>query len=344
MVYEYGEEEGMRMMEELSLEDDANSVVFQGGVVQEPKVCLALGELIPVNNVRQACEAPELAKSVQILFCGQHGLGVWKLAAEQSLAERYSGGKLVGRLEGYLATVGEKILDSAVQVSSLGLGHMSEMVFHRRLLGGSFGGVVKGLPGTGEWRCSNCGKADCWSTRYSCCRCGVPRYFDGSSFVQGHFSGGGMSGVRLVGALGRDQTYVSARNPTYRKGSGWRGGGREGPSLVRSGSGGNRVGDVLVMGGVAQSEYQHRTVSGLQSPRVNQRIQRMLVGLVCLVVLGRRFLALLRWVRVGRRGNLFLEAPKALLGRRSGDSGGGSDSGAHSPISTGHSPQALRLN
>ena len=26
--------------------------------------------------------------------------------------------------------------------------------------------------------------------------------------------GGGMSGVRLVGALGRDQTYVSTRNPS----------------------------------------------------------------------------------------------------------------------------------
>ena len=62
MVFEYGEEEGMRMMEELSLEDDANSVVFQGGVVQEPRVCLALNELIPVNEVRQPCEAPEPAK------------------------------------------------------------------------------------------------------------------------------------------------------------------------------------------------------------------------------------------------------------------------------------------
>ena len=30
--------------------------------------------------------------------------------------------------------------------------------------------------------------------------------------------------VRMVGALGRDQTYVSAGNPTHRKGSGraWR--------------------------------------------------------------------------------------------------------------------------
>ena len=38
-----------------------------------------------------------------------------------------------------------------------------------------------------------------------------------------------MSGVRLVGARGRDETYVSAGNPTHRKGRG--GGGREGPVL-----------------------------------------------------------------------------------------------------------------
>ena len=38
MVFAFGEQEGMRMMEEVSLEDDANSVGFQGGVVQEPRV------------------------------------------------------------------------------------------------------------------------------------------------------------------------------------------------------------------------------------------------------------------------------------------------------------------
>ena len=85
----------MRKMAEFT-ENDASSVVFQGGVVQEPRVCLALDELIPVTEVRQACEAPEPAKSVQILVRGQHGLGVWKMAAEQSLADWYSGEKLVG--------------------------------------------------------------------------------------------------------------------------------------------------------------------------------------------------------------------------------------------------------
>ena len=89
---------------------------------------------------------------------------------------------------------------------------------------------VVAFPGTGEWTCSNCGKTDCWSTRYSCCRCGVLRYFDGSGMGQGHFGAGpgkgggvpgfkgqrggaGMSGVRFVIALDQKQTHVSTGNP-----------------------------------------------------------------------------------------------------------------------------------
>ena len=65
-------------------EDDASSVVFQGGVVQEPG-CVWLWT--------SSC----------LLFRGEHGLGVWKLAAEQSLAEWYAGGgKLVG---GWMGTL-----------------------------------------------------------------------------------------------------------------------------------------------------------------------------------------------------------------------------------------------
>ena len=61
--------------------------------------------------------------------------------------------------------------------------------------------------------------------------------------IQGQEVGAGMSGVRLVGALGRDQTYVSAGNPTHRRGNGRRGNGREGPVLGAGvGAGGNRVG------------------------------------------------------------------------------------------------------
>ena len=56
--------------------------------------------------------------------------------------------------------------------------------------------------------------------------------------------GAGMSGVRLVGALGRDQTYVSTGNPSCTKGNGRRGGAREGAvpgAGVGPDSGGNRV-------------------------------------------------------------------------------------------------------
>ena len=97
---------------------------------------------------RRACGDQSQVKCVQILFRGEHGLGVRNLAADQSLAHWYSEEKLDGRLDGYFATVGGKILDSKVRVGSLGLGHMAEVVFHRRLLGG----VVKGgcLPGTGS--------------------------------------------------------------------------------------------------------------------------------------------------------------------------------------------------
>ena len=56
-VFEFGEEEDMRRMAEIN-EDDASSVVCQGGVVQEPRVCLALDELNPITEVRHACEAP----------------------------------------------------------------------------------------------------------------------------------------------------------------------------------------------------------------------------------------------------------------------------------------------
>ena len=48
---------------------------------------LSLDELIPVNEVRQACGISEPAKSVQILFRGGHGLGVGVLEANTTLAQ-----------------------------------------------------------------------------------------------------------------------------------------------------------------------------------------------------------------------------------------------------------------
>ena len=79
----------------------------------------------------------------------------------------------------------------------------------------------------------------------------VPRYLDVFFFgvgpgkgvgLQGQGVGSGMSGVRLVGALGRDQTYVSAGNPTHRRANGRRGNGRKGPVPGAGvGNGGNKV-------------------------------------------------------------------------------------------------------
>ena len=227
---------------------------------------LSLDVLIPVNEVRKASGIPEPAKSVQILFRGGHGLGVWGLEAHTTLAHWFSGGKrsvvmwmgTFPRLEG-----GSSIRRRRFAIWVWGI--FRKWFFHRRLLVGSFAGMGQGgsIPGTGEfgqWTCSNCGKTDCWSTRYSCYRCGCPRHFDaagvghvhsggqgkggGVTGFHGQGVGGGMSGVRLVSALGRDRTYVSTGNPSYRKGNGRRGGAREGAvpgAGTGPGSGGNRV-------------------------------------------------------------------------------------------------------
>ena len=123
---------------------------------------LSLDALIPVNEVRKACGIPELVKSVQVLFRGGHGLGVWDLEAHTTLAQWFSGGKRGGDLDGYFSTIGGRTLNSEVEVRNLGLGHLSEVVFHGRLLGCSFAGMGQGgcVPGTVEfsqWTCSNCG-------------------------------------------------------------------------------------------------------------------------------------------------------------------------------------------
>ena len=212
---------------------------------------LSLNVLIPVNEVRKACGIPEPAKSVQILFRGGQGLGVWDLEAHTTLAQWFSGGKRGGDMDGYFSKiVGGRILNSEAEV----WGIFRRWFFLWRLLGGSFAGMGQGgcVPGTGEfgqWTCSNCGKNDCWCAMCSCYRCGCPRYFDAAGVGQVDSGGqgkgggvagfhgqgvrGGMSGVRLVGALGRDQTKVSTGNPSYRKGNGRTAGAREGRRLVQ---------------------------------------------------------------------------------------------------------------
>ena len=196
---------------------------------------LSLDVLIPVNEVRKACGIREPVNS---------GLGVWDLEANTTLAQWFFGGKRVGDMDGYFSTIGRRILNSEAEVCNLGLGHLSEVFFHGRLLGGSFAGMGQGgcVPGTGEfgqWTCSNCGKTDCWSTRKSCYRCGCPRYFDAARDGQVHSAGQGkgggmagfhgqgvgcgMSGVRLVGLLvgirrmSRQESFIQEKQRKERR-------------------------------------------------------------------------------------------------------------------------------
>ena len=88
------------------------------------------------------------------------------------LRSGFFGGMRVGDEDGYLSTIGGRILNSEAEVCTLGLGHLSEVVIHRRPLGGSFAGMVQSgsIPVTGEfgqWTCSNCAKPACWSTPVS---------------------------------------------------------------------------------------------------------------------------------------------------------------------------------
>ena len=103
---------------------DDSSVVFQGGVLQEPRV-LALDELIPVEEVGQACKGSHPCSLSKRSWCLE--------AVGQSLEEWHAGGKVAGGSGGYFIIVGGKILDPAVGVGALGLGDRSEVVFHRGL-------------------------------------------------------------------------------------------------------------------------------------------------------------------------------------------------------------------
>ena len=222
-------------------------------------MCLALDELIPVPEVRQACVTPEKAKSVQILFRGQHSLGVWKLAAEQSLAEWYSGRRQVVGLHGYFVTIGGKILDSKEKgwffgawahgrggVSTEALGWQFWWRGQRWLPSGGLGSglalivarLIVEVHGTAVTGVGFLGTSMvmAWSK-------GFLELVRAKALVfRVRGLGAGMSSVRLVGALGRDQTHVSAGNPTHRKGNGRRGGGREGPVPGAGvGNGGNGV-------------------------------------------------------------------------------------------------------
>ena len=127
--------------------------------------------------------------------------------------------------------------------------------------------------------------------------------------LQGQGFGAGMSGVRLVGALGRDQTYVSAGNKTQWKGNGRRGGGREGPvPCAGVGAGRNRVRSQEIPEDTCGAGRVGLEVSGA-APKGQGKTQR--------------------------------DFDFGSLGTRGRDSGGGFDSGAYSPASSGYSPSEL---
>ena len=162
-------------------------------------------------------------------------------------------------LDGYFTTLGGKVLNSKVDIGSLGLGSFQEVVFHCRLRGGANKGSGRvDSPNLGEWQCSFCMAPHCWQTKMACYRCGTPRYWESGVMGQGSprgFTGKGggfagsvsgpaagffgqgsvanaMGGARIIGPTGRDQTYVPRGEPTFRKGGGAKGGGKGGMTLV----------------------------------------------------------------------------------------------------------------
>ena len=167
---------------------------------------LSLDVLIPVNEVRKPCGIPEPAKSVQILFRGAVVLEFGILRLTRLLRSGSLEGRVVGiwmgtfpRLEG-----GSSIRRRRFAIWVWGI--FRRWFFIGGLLGVSFAGMGQGgsILGTGkfgQWTCSNCGKSDCWSTKYSCYRCGCPRYFDAAGVGQVH-SGGQGKGGGVAGFLG----------------------------------------------------------------------------------------------------------------------------------------------
>ena len=157
-------------------------------------------------------------------------------------------------------------MDPQREVSGLGL---QEAAPHGRTRGGAARGSGKvEVPNIGEWQCTFCGAAHCWNTRLSCCRCGTHRNWQSGgagpgSLVGGqvHGNGGGsgfigqggvgaaMGGVRWFGPTGRDQSYVPQGEPTFRRGGGPQGRGKN-VGVPGAGVGGPRLEEGVQGGGV----------------------------------------------------------------------------------------------
>ena len=142
-------------------------------------------------------------KTIQILHGTKAGLGVFRVGHGVTLAACY--GTLVGvghhrGWDGFFSTKWGRKLDSNLPVEELGTGELTEVMFHKRLRGGGFGGNGRNTGGegfffAGDWQCSNCGRQGCWPTRYTCYRCGAPRAQDGG----GNSPQGGQGGFAKEG-------------------------------------------------------------------------------------------------------------------------------------------------
>ena len=205
-------------------EDATSEIFFRGQLVQQ---------------VREVPTSPE-PEEIKFLHKVHGRLSGVTVRTGLSLEEWYSGlheghGGLC--MDGYFATLGGRILDAKAPVEYLGLEPGQEVVFQERLRGGGYGGGGKGSrvggPNSvqaGDWTCSNCSQPGCWNARYSCYRCGAPRYPEqggGGGQVAGNAQGTGgrlqggvgtsMGGVRIIGPNGRDQTHTSSGEPTQRR-------------------------------------------------------------------------------------------------------------------------------
>ena len=204
---------------------------------------LFTGDLLKVGKARVSPEP----RTIKFLHRVGGGLQWAEVHPTSTLNEWWAG--LVGDgkaqavgCDGYLTTKGGLILNSALPVAFFGVGVLTEVVYNGRVRGGGYGGRGKGAIEKGpfgDWTCGNCGRKGCWSTRYTCYRCGHPRY---SEVVQGGNGKGGMhqdgvstgmGGVRIVGANGRDQQHVPGGDPTQRR--------KVGGNKVRGGEGEGRV-------------------------------------------------------------------------------------------------------
>ena len=221
-------------------EETGSEIYFKGGLVAQ------VGEV----------HSPPEPEKIQFLHKIQGELKVATVLGRQSLedwARQLLGERTWEGMEGVLHREGRT---------------RARRWFSRAGFGGGRGvsGCGKGARGgggnsvqAGDWTCGNCRQPGCWNTKFSCYRCGAPRYLDqagdgqgnlGSLDVEVRYQGGvgeGMGGFRIVGPNGRDQTYTSVGDPTHRKGvqKGGVGGGRNnGGGVKGAGVGGNLGGGV----------------------------------------------------------------------------------------------------